>query len=589
MKAIITSDTHENAKAIDDIVKFAQANGISTVFDAGDLHGAIKHYEGIDLHAVYWGKASGAMDRWEFRRDVEDIGGIVHENGSTFKFEDTLIFMQHNLAGYEQIIPEERLAEANEALDRLASQSSEENPKRYILFGHTHTPHFLDDGKSIAINPGWVDSKGVFAVLDTDNNTIEYRTKDKVLLKMDENSDIKHFRDFRMNKDTAKQKEYSKYIAKLKNNKEVFVYNKDGQEKRTEEFPEIISAYISKRKISMEIKTEEGLMQLLHDDFRSKTWKKIGEKFNEYDAKGKSTGNLSSYVACKDIDGKEQEILVIGKDETESLAFDKINTKIDPMIKDNFTCFIGKTRIPNEKESKWDENKGYKQSIILNNQIAANYKIIEEVKYKDNKFIIRGEDDDKKGFIAVMNQEGKIEESKKYDSISDMELVDNNLVYIAKNNGTMFAVVNGEEQTKHDYDPESWEDGIKDAQFIGGKLTYVIKHKDRQSLFFDGKESEPVPKKDYNDGINYVMDINGKPGYIAQAAGKNPKIIVDGQVMLEEEKIDTFMYIGSMLAYQKKMFGECFWQDGTKIEGYKHLYNVNDDFESGKLKLPAKD
>ena len=217
MKAIIVSDTHKNGKAIEDIVKFAQENNILTVFDAGDLHGKISMYEGVNLHAVYWREASGAMERSEFHYEVSSIGGKVHENSSAFKLEDTLIFMQHNLADYEQIIPKERLAAANEALDRLASQSSEENLKRYILFGHTHTPHFLDDGKSVAINPGWADSNNIFAVLDTDNNSIEYRTKDKVLLRIDEDSDIKHFRDFRDNK----------YIAKLENNKEVFVYNED--------------------------------------------------------------------------------------------------------------------------------------------------------------------------------------------------------------------------------------------------------------------------------------------------------------------------------------------------------------------------
>ena len=78
MKTIIASDTHEKAEEIEKIVQFAKANGIDTVLDAGDLHGNIESYRGVNVHAVYWEKASGAMNRGNFSRGIQSIDGTMH-------------------------------------------------------------------------------------------------------------------------------------------------------------------------------------------------------------------------------------------------------------------------------------------------------------------------------------------------------------------------------------------------------------------------------------------------------------------------------------------------------------------------------
>ncbi|MEK6845902.1 MAG: metallophosphoesterase family protein, partial [Nanoarchaeota archaeon] len=117
MKAIIVSDTHKNGENIKKIVEYAKKKKISCVLDAGDLHGEISSYDGIKLHAVYWRNASGAMDEWDFRRGVEEIGGTVRGHGSSFVLNGIPIFMQHNLAEYNKDLPKEKLSGAQAVLE----------------------------------------------------------------------------------------------------------------------------------------------------------------------------------------------------------------------------------------------------------------------------------------------------------------------------------------------------------------------------------------------------------------------------------------------------------------------------------------
>ena len=570
MKAIVVSDTHEKGERIEDIVKFAQANGISTVFDAGDLHGEINKYKGVNLHAVYWEEATGAMKRRDFINGVLDVGGTMHENGSAFKLDDLLIFMQHNLADNEQEIPDKRLDFANRNLDQLAEQYKDLDLKRFIFFGHTHIPHLTKDGKSVAINPGWVGSDRTFVVLDTDSKTIEYRTFDKVLLTIDNDSDIVHFRNF----------SDGKCIARLKNGNEVFVDNGE----RTEEFSKVITASkFGNQYVMMRIENEQGLQQLIGPGLHSRAYKRIERYHEEFDENGNYTGRIAAYEGVKEVNGVEKHFMVIGKDETEGMKFDDINSSVIPIIKEGKSMYyVGKIKTSGNTDT---EDETFVHHLVLNNKVVAEYASIDDIVDHDNKLILRAQDEDGKEFVSVIDEDNNISEDSRYNSIGRVEIMDGKRVYTAKDNGKMFIVVDGEEQAK--YDSKKLNETLSDAQFMGGKLAYVIEQDSKHRFFYDGNESEEFPAKYWDEGIKKVCDVNGKPGYLVKSSDKNGKIIVDGHVVLDDQIYD-FECISGQLIYQREYSESFICQDGTILESYNSLFKIKKDIESGKLVLPVQ-
>ena len=116
MKVILTSDTHKKRNRIEAVKQFALDNEIETIVDCGDLHGEIDAYAGINLHGVFWDKASGGMRRWDFIDGMNGINATMHENGSTFVLDNTGIYIKHNFIDYKTQIPEVRLSLAKTAL-----------------------------------------------------------------------------------------------------------------------------------------------------------------------------------------------------------------------------------------------------------------------------------------------------------------------------------------------------------------------------------------------------------------------------------------------------------------------------------------
>jgi len=585
MKAIIVSDTHKERESIENIVKFAKANDIKIVLDAGDLHGAIKAYEGIEeLHTTYWEKASSTMERWEFNRDVREVGGTVHENGSTFKLDDVVIFTQHNLAEYEQELPRDKLEMAIDELDHVAKQyaqeSQEKDLKKLIIFGHTHSRHLTKQDDVIAVNPGWA-AQGMFAVIDTDEGSVEYmdvmrgQKKARSVMKIDKDSDITHFRKF----------DFGSYIAGLKTGKEVFVFtNKDKKEVRTEEFKKVISGSNTDKGLELKIENDDNLQQLIRGDFRSKTYKKIGKSFDEYDKKGNRTGMFTGYVATKEIDGKDKKVLVIGPEETESIPFDKFKEYSTPIIQKDLVCFVGQSVTEDE-----DGEEETTDQLVWNNKVIASYKSIDNTNHTQGRLFIKASAGRKKQFIAEIGPRGGVHRGKKYDSVSNVELLEDKVVYTAKEKNQMFVVIDKQEQVK--YESKGWKDKIEDIQFIGGKLTYKVSQDGKDMVVFDEKESQKVSSEGYGDsGIKELQDLQGKPAYITKVEEGNDQIIVNGKVRVEAETIDDFLSIGDKIIYQKGKYGsgDCFWEDGTKIEEEDSVHRIRSLYEKGKFKLPEK-
>jgi predicted phosphodiesterase len=558
MRAIIASDTHKNRKGIESIVQFAKANGINTVFDCGDLHGEISAYSGMNLHAVYWEEACSAMDRWDFSRDIRAINGTVHENGSVFALDDLIIFMQHNFLDYDKG-EHEVTAEKSAMVDEMMEGT--EDRKRLILFGHTHSQHYNHDGKAVAINPGDVLNSGAFAVVDTDNGTVEYWREGTLLLKVDMNSDISQVRGLRENE----------RIERFKSGGEIFVYKIDGKEHRTEVFNEIRSAFLHEGKqLRLYVKDKDSLEQLIIGDFRSRKYSGIGSYFDRFE-NGNYSGSISGYIARKEIEGKIKEILVVGKDEIEGPAFDRIDSKITPIIEDSLTLFVAKTVLKEKDRSKniWDDET--LSHIVLNDKTIATYKSVEEIKHIDGRIYFTAKDENNKNFVGEIGADGKVKEGKKYDFVSnassDGKLIGSKILYVAREDNSMFLVVDGVEQKKHHIDKKAWHQDIRDPCFVDGKLAYKVCYENKELLVVDGQELIVAEKKSgYDQAIVGLREIDGKLAYMLVDKDGEAMIIYDRRIIHSGKDIMHFGLDGEKLVLKNKDW-KWAYQDGAKFEG----------------------
>jgi len=554
MKILITSDTHQDGAAILRAVKYARDHQIDTVVDCGDLHGDIDSFRGIKLHSVYWDKAISGMPRRDFFREVSAIGGTVHENGTTFKLEDMLAFIQHDLAEREDEIPEKRLAHANEMLDEAAEAINAKDLKRFIFFGHTHNPHFNDDGKSIAINPGATGlGEGCFAVLDLGNNTLEYRNEKSSLTSVQIGGDVIQMREIRPRS----------HIERLRTGNEVFVYHKQEQEKRTEEFAQILSALNSfDGGLTMQVVNAEGKQQIIKGNFRSKGQDSIGPAFEEFDAKGNHTGRYQAYVAGKNLGDSHKEVLVICPEETESVTFDKIK-KINPIIQDGVVIFVGQTKTADFRADRgsYEQDLNYSDSLVFNNEVVASYPIIEDLKFGTKKAVFKAKQK-KEQMVVTVDLERRVQEGKRYESVEGLSDSQGNLIYVAKNDGKMFVVLNGVEQTQHEYDPKSWSQRIAMPGIINGKLAYVLDLENSATVFYDGVEVEKVAKKDsYSGGIR-ICEAEGQLAYMTEDMQGHKKVVLGAKTIIEDDKLEFINCTKGKLSY--RLAGKWYFADGKE-------------------------
>jgi predicted phosphodiesterase len=549
MKAIITSDTHKNRKRINDVVKFANDNSIDTVFDAGDLHGEIDAFSGIKLLATYWRDAAGAMSPREFDYEVHSIDGTVVPRGSVVTEGNISAFMRHDLADYEKEIPEERLAHAKSEVD----SQSENGQKKLVLFGHTHRMYFDTVDDVTVINPGWSNETGTFAVVDTETDTVVFRTIDEIIMTITPESEIEHFR----------MLDTKKYIARLKNGNEIFVYQENGEEKRTAEFNKILIAGNSDEGVQLKVRNENGLEQLLHPNFTSNEYNKIENWFFGNDDKGKLTNAIiTGYVARKE-SGKS--VLVVGPDQKESLEFDEIATTSTTSV-DDLLLFIGRTRISDEEVETYNKDKIYTDSLVLDDTVIATYKTISNLKKKDDKIVLAVKKDDGSSCVAVY-ENGQIAEQQSYDEVAEINIIDDHVVYRGIKDDQTFVVLDGVEQEHHLVD--KYPDGIRNMCMVNDILTYVFKQGESESLYHNGQKVAQVPAERYGSAIGSIKSVDGKLSY--KTEGETSQIVIGDETTSIDGKVRNFDIIDGELIFSKPWEPGCFRKDGSKFGDYQSI------------------
>jgi len=558
MKIIIASDTHKEGDKIARLIDYAKSQGIDTVIDCGDLHGEIQRYKGVNLHAVYWEDASGAMNPIEWHRDVRNIGGTAHENGSTFSLEDIVVFIKHDLAEKESVVPESSLDAAKHALE-LAGENGQ---TKLMLFGHTHSFYWSDNDGVIAINPGTLglgDNEN-FAVFDSKTKELEYRSlnSDAPVLTIGPDSEYTRIRN------VSNYNNKLKFIGRKKNGKEVIVESGvevSGEYKQIK--AELSSIYGKPTFIAINDNDREVLVV---GDKEIYEYKKIKKTFTKYDKEGNVVG-IEYLIAINDND---REIVVAnGK---ESQEFDEIYDVKQEYLKDGKVVFVANRKV--------DERTTISQ-LVVDDDVIVESSTIGEVK-------IKGDD------IAAVTYSGcqmavffNGIKTKSYDEINGIEILDEKLAYIAKEGNEMFVVFNGKEGPR--YRAEAYGDRISLLTLIGGKIAYTVNQVvDTKSYSEDGKvvvvhdraESEPYDHTGWNTGVNCLTDAGGVPGYIVKQKNGTDRIIIGGETVAEEKTINIFKFPNGRLCYASK--GRLV-ADGHEVNGYENIDALCEAIDSGRI------
>ena len=527
MKVIIASDTHQKRESIEKIVQFAHKEGIDTILDCGDLHGEIDAYEGVKLHSVYWEEASGAMERWRWFGEVGQIGGKQHENGEVFTLEnqalgrDHLVYIKHNLADYEDIIPEDAW---RSAIINLQSYNRLKTPQldQLVLFGHTHNFHFQKKDDVIAINPGSLGYNGTFVIYDTETHDVEFCDFEGVIMSIPgDQEEITRVRGH-----NGRGANY--FIAGLRDDKEV-IQHADGSRSAEHKQIKQICSYNNGNPIYVAVQDDDHEVVVV-DGKPGKEWKEVKKVETTFGHDGPAV--MKCYVAKNDHD---MDVAVIGTDEREFATYDEI-TKLS---------------------------------------VEESGDVLIEAK--------QGKDDDAK---SLVNYNGV--ESRLYDSISSVAVLEGKMAFVAKEGEETFVVFDGEEQQR--FKCSSYKDRIAKPEIIAGKLTYVVE----QNMGGEGSEefvvhgderSASVRKKGYDSAIKCVQSIDGKLAYVASPPEEDDCVIVGGEVVLRAPQISAVHNLDGKLIYNPERWGDKFVVEGREIVGYRSIHEIKKAVEDGELKL----
>lgn len=523
MKIIMTSDTHKNFKAIKSVTDFAKENGITTIVDCGDLHGSIEAYEGIDLHAVFWDEASGGMDRWDFERGMRNINATMHENGSLFQLEDNVAFyIQHNLAGYESIIPEEAWKTAKERLEQF-----DDNVNKFVAFGHTHNFHYNNEDGIIAINPsslGLGEDKA-FVILDTETGELEYRNLEQTILKID--------KDFEFNRVSSLSriaKDSVRFVGKLKSSGNEVIQTGD---RRTAEHKKIksIEAMIDGVPMYTAVQDNGNQVLICNGEIVAREYKEILRVQTEYE--NHEPVGVEVFSAVKE-NGKQVYVLPDG---TESREFHELVDFKGPHFVDGKLCFVAK-----------NHEKG-KNLVILGDKTIGQYKSVSGIVPLEDKVAVivnRKFKNKKKQDPAVPSWAGQQpirkqyidfdgKKTKMYEDINrySVTLIGGKLAFIATEGDESFVVHNGVEKTRHN--TQGWGNKINQLTDVGGKVGYIYEQKNESKVIVDGKVV-----RDGEGVIEFAQLHTGAMAYKIRGEEQN-YIEMAGKEFKDYNKLDEFI------------------------------------------------
>ena len=533
MKVILTSDTHKKRDRIETVKQFALDNGIETIVDCGDLHGAIDAYRGINLHAVFWDEASGGMDRWSFTAGMRNIDATMHENGSTFVLDNTAIYIRHNLADYNTQIPENRLNIAKNALDELVS-GEEKELEQLVLFGHTHNFHFHKEDGIIALNPGslGLSDPAAFIVFDLESRAIEYRTFDRTILKIseEENSDLVQVRGLFTDEAGTKLE----YIARTDDDQEKFVFN--GQEtakyKRINSLHRIIEDPDTKRTIdeyALSVTKDNGKDVLVYQGKESLEYDSILKVTNVYDQKTKEKTVM--FLAEKD---EKQCWVTLDGRETASYAEIKETPKVI-----NGELFYLATR---EKEDRNARPRVTPNSILIKGLKEEAEELMEYKRINLGSLVSDGQN------VAVTvghnwNQEFvncNGEETEAYDKVRETTFLDGKLAFIAVEDNQEFVVFNGRKHQAY-HSPSRWDHVINNLALVQGKLAYSVLVGGEESVVLDGQVlAGPFLQSGFSNPVKEIADLKGDLFYAVEKS-EQVMLCYQGKEIPFEEDFDNYM------------------------------------------------
>ncbi len=458
MKVIIISDTHDDRRNIEKLVKIAEAEGMHKIVHCGDLHNHIDAFKGFDLDAVYWEQASGGMERYNFSRAMREINASMHENGSVFSLDDLSVFIQHNLAGYDPIL-------SDNAFDDARSSLARKKGDKLVLFGHTHSFYYEKKDGVLVMNPGSLMNEA-FVLFDTETKDVEFRSVygQSYTIKADQD-EFKRIRNLYI----GKNKTY--FIGQLQDENEVIVMNDKRslghkQILKVECFNDNAEVYTAMQDSGKHVIVCNGKVSDEHKEIT-----KILTKYEEGDMVG-----IDGYVAKTDHD---TEVAVIGLDEKVVGEYKAI---YDFKIKEG-NVFI---------TARDSDNKSV---ISFNGVESKRYDSASGPEALDGKLCFTAKEG-KEMFVVFDGAEQARYRCESYnDSIRNVSVVDGKLAYVVEQENKdasgkkytdVYLIVDGREvqhMTKTDY-----YDGISSISEVDGKLAYLVKDSQGQSrIMLDGQ------------------------------------------------------------------------------------------------------
>lgn len=575
MKYIITSDVHDHMDELKMALTYAKQEGIETVIDAGDFEEpsfAEKVVEqnvldDVKLHTVITER--GSCDAKELTAVLEPVGVSVHKKGDQFTLDDTLaIHLEHEFSlemeglrryscdSFENIVAGLKKLDSNDELDKV------------IIFGHSHEPHYETKEDTLMINPGSLGYGGYFIVLDTEDNSVEFRNvkDDGLNFKIGGDSEIAKIRDFRGGSRSDPSR--SSRVDILRNGNERFA----GGSLISGEYKRIVQGEKSDEELHLIVEHEDNTHQVIWPKYESDCYN--GEIISVGKSNSSSTAPLSFILRSENEDGnKEDRLVLVVEEEGEfmSVAYDKISSRAKPIVREETL----ETYVVNIK--------GEDQEVWYNDQKIATFDDVYRM-IDSGKLIACHAKKEDKNLVTVITNGDQVNESKLYDKISNVTVEGDLVSFNAKEEGMVFPVVNGEELVKTK--SNSWSDEVKSSQFVNGQLAYIVDSGDTSTLYHGMREVASIVKEGYKNKFGKLKNIGEKVAVIKSQVGQNDQILLENEVLVEAKGIYDYTLFDGELIYETfnlKEGSKLFHQDGSSFQDYSSIKELNEAYNGSDV------
>jgi len=159
----VISDTHDNLKAVDKVLKILKERGVNTAIHLGDFISpfTLRKFESFRLYGIF-GNNDG--EKLLLKSIADEFEFVLEEAPLEIEIEKKNFLLLH---GYGSV-------ERTKKLVRSFAKSGDYN---FILYGHTHRVHREKIGETLILNPGeacgYLSGKRTIAILDPLKGKIE--------------------------------------------------------------------------------------------------------------------------------------------------------------------------------------------------------------------------------------------------------------------------------------------------------------------------------------------------------------------------------------------------------------------------------